>query len=111
MICDRIVVAKTNEKLYKTIIKPSILHGREMVALTKRQEAELKILTRVEDAVIFVGVTRMDIIINQYIRGTEQNRKTRRHCKRDEIDQIWVYVEKGCVLCRKKAAKNGATRQ
>ena len=50
-------------------VRPAMLHGLETVALTKRQEAEMaesKILR------FSLGVTRMDKIRNEYIRGTAQ---------------------------------------
>ena len=69
MICDRRVPARVKEKVYKVAVKPAMLYGLETVALTKRQEmevAELKMLR------FSLGVTRMDKIRNEYIRGTAQ---------------------------------------
>ena len=46
-----------------------MLFGLEMVALTKRQETELKMLR------LSLGVARMDRITNYHIRGTVQVRQ------------------------------------
>ena len=56
-------------KVYRVAVRPAMLYGLETVALTKRQEmevAELKMLR------FSLGVTRMDKIRNEYIRGTAQ---------------------------------------
>ena len=66
VICDRRVPVRVKGKV---AVGPAMLYGLEMVALTKRQEmevAELKMLR------FSLGVTRMDKIRNEYIRGTAQ---------------------------------------
>ena len=69
VICDRRVPVRVRGKVYKVAVRPAMLYGLETVALTKRQEmevAELKMLR------FSLGVTRMDKIRNEYIRGTAQ---------------------------------------
>ena len=49
VMCDGRVSAKMKGRLYKMIVRPAMLHGMEVVAVTKRQEgrmeaAEMKIL-------------------------------------------------------------------
>ena len=46
-----------------------MLYGLETVALTKRQEAEMEVAELLRFS---LGVTRMDKIRNEYIRGTAQ---------------------------------------
>ena len=48
-----------------------MLYGLETVALTKRQEAEMEV-AELKMLPFSLGVTRMDNIINEYIRGTAQ---------------------------------------
>ena len=43
VICDRRVLAEMKGKLYKTVLRPAMLHGLETVALTRRQEMELEV--------------------------------------------------------------------
>ena len=66
VIGDRRVPARVKGKVYKVAVRPAMLYGLEKVALTKRQEAELKMLR------FSLGVTRMDNIRNEYMRGTAQ---------------------------------------
>ena len=61
------------EKVYKTVVTPAMLCGLETIALRKKQDAEM------EDAEVKIlrfslGVTRLDRIRNDYIRGTEHVR-------------------------------------
>ena len=48
-----------------------MLYGLETVALTKRQEAEMEV-AELKMLRFSLGVTRMDKIGNEYIRGTAQ---------------------------------------
>ena len=66
---DRRVPAKVKGKVYKTVVRPSMLYGLEMTALTKKQEAELEV-TELKMLRFSLGVTRMDKIKNEYIQGT-----------------------------------------
>ena len=49
----------------------TMVYGLETVALTKRQEAEMEV-AEVKMLRFSLGVTRMDKIRNEYIRGTAQ---------------------------------------
>ena len=55
----------------KVTVRPAMLYGLETVALTKRQEAEMEV-AELKMLPFSLGVTRMDNIINGYIRGTAQ---------------------------------------
>lgn len=56
------------EMAYKMVVTPAIMYGLEAIVLTKRDErAECY---RAEDVKISSGVTRMDEIKNEHIRGT-----------------------------------------
>ena len=52
-------------------MRPALLYGLETVALTKRQEAELEV-AELKMLRFSLGVTRMDRIRNENIRGTAQ---------------------------------------
>ena len=69
VICDRRVPARVKGKMYKVAVRPAMLYGLETVALTKRQEAELEV-AELKMLRFSLGVTRLDMIRNQYIRGT-----------------------------------------
>ena len=69
VICDRRVPARVKGKVYKVAVRPAM----ETVALTKRQEAEMEV-AELKMFRFSLGVTRMDKIRNEYIRGTAQVR-------------------------------------
>uniref|UniRef100_A0A8C4NFF6 ribonuclease H n=1 Tax=Eptatretus burgeri TaxID=7764 RepID=A0A8C4NFF6_EPTBU len=71
VICDRRGAARVKGKVYKTVVRPAMLYGLEAVARTKRQEAELEV-AELKMLRFSLGVTRMDRIRNEYIRGTAQ---------------------------------------
>ena len=71
VICDRRVPARVKGKMYKVAVRPAMLYGLETVALTKRQEAEMEV-AELKMLRFSLGVTRMDKIRNEYIRGTAQ---------------------------------------
>ena len=68
VICDSERVKGT---VYKVAVRPAMLYGFETVALTKRQEAEMEV-AELKMLRFSLGVTRMDKIRNEYIRGTAQ---------------------------------------
>ena len=70
VMCDRRVPTRVNGKVYKRAVRPAMLYGLEVVAPMKRQEAELEVA--LEMLRFSSGVTRMDRIRNEYIRGTAQ---------------------------------------
>ena len=71
VICDRRVPARMKGKVYKVAVRPAMLYGLETVALKKRQEAEMEV-AELNMLRFTLGVTRMDKIRNEYIRGTAQ---------------------------------------
>ena len=71
VICDRRVSARVKGKVYRVAVRPAMLYGLETVALTKRQEAEMEV-AELKMLLFSLGVTRMDKIRNEYIRGTAQ---------------------------------------
>ena len=71
VICDKRVPARVKVKLYMVALQPAVLYGLETVVLTKRQEAEMEV-AELKMLRFSLGVTRMDKITNEYIRGTAQ---------------------------------------
>ena len=71
VMCDRRVSARVKGKVYRVAVRPAMLYGLETAALTKRQEAEIE-GTELKMLRSSLGVTRMDKIRNEHIRGTAQ---------------------------------------
>ncbi|KAK2891434.1 hypothetical protein Q8A73_017099 [Channa argus] len=69
VLCDKRVSARMKGKVFKTVVRPAMLFGLETVALKKRQEAELEV-AELKMLRFSLGVTRMDRIRNEDMRGT-----------------------------------------
>ena len=69
VLCDRKLSAKVKGKMYKSVVRPTILYVMEIAAVMKRQMGKMEVaeLKMVRWA---LGVTRKDKIRNEYMRGT-----------------------------------------
>ena len=68
-------------KIYKMVVRPAMLYGSEAVALRKRQETELEV-AEIKMLRFSLGMTRMDRIRYEYIRGTAHVR-----CFEDKVSE------------------------
>ncbi|KAK3511538.1 hypothetical protein QTP70_009333 [Hemibagrus guttatus] len=66
VLCDRKISVRIKGKVYRTV---AMLYGLETVSLRKRQESELEV-AELKMLRFSLGVTRLDRIRNEYIRGT-----------------------------------------
>ncbi|KAK3511498.1 hypothetical protein QTP70_009001 [Hemibagrus guttatus] len=69
VLCDRKISARIKGKVYRTVVRAAMLYGLETVSLRKRQESELEV-AELKMLRFSLGVTRLDRIRNEYIRGT-----------------------------------------
>ncbi|XP_061649478.1 band 4.1-like protein 5 isoform X3 [Phyllopteryx taeniolatus] len=69
VLCDRSVSARMKVKIYKTVVRPAMMYGLETVALKRQQETELEV-AEMKMLRFALGVTRLDQIRNELIRGT-----------------------------------------
>ena len=71
VLCDRKLSAKVKGKMYKSVVRPTMLYGMETVAVTERQMGKMEVaeLKMVRWA---LGVTRKDKIRKEYMRGTAE---------------------------------------
>ncbi|KAK3516208.1 hypothetical protein QTP70_006358 [Hemibagrus guttatus] len=69
VLCDRKISARIKGKVYRTVVRPAMLYGLETVSRRKRQESELEV-AELKMLRFSLGVTRLDRIRNEYIRGT-----------------------------------------
>ncbi|KAK3567601.1 hypothetical protein QTP86_020294, partial [Hemibagrus guttatus] len=63
------ISARIKGKVYRTVVRAAMLYGLETVSLRKRQESELEV-AELKMLRFSLGVTRLDRIRNEYIRGT-----------------------------------------
>ena len=108
VLCDKKLSAKVKGKIYKSVVRPTILYGMETVAMMEKMEvAELKMVRWA------LGVTRKDKIRNEYVRGTAKiaklgdklwNTRLRwyRHVKRREEDYVGKRMMEMTLPGRKK---------
>ncbi|KAK3522185.1 hypothetical protein QTP70_027006, partial [Hemibagrus guttatus] len=66
---DSKLQARIKGKVYRTVVRAAMLYGLETVSLRKRQESELEV-AELKMLRFSLGVTRLDRIRNEYIRGT-----------------------------------------
>ncbi|KAK3573216.1 hypothetical protein QTP86_015137, partial [Hemibagrus guttatus] len=69
VLCDQKISARIKGKVYRTVVRPAMLYGLETVSLRKRLESELEV-AELKMLRFSLGVTRLDRIRNEYIRGT-----------------------------------------
>ena len=69
VLCDRMMPVKLKGKVYKTVVRPALVYGAETWATTRGQEARLEV-NEMRMLRCMCGVTRMDNIRNEHIRGT-----------------------------------------
>ena len=69
VLCIRKLSAKVKGKMYKSVVRPTMLYGMETMAVTERQMEKMEVaeLKMVRWA---LGVRRKDKIRNEYVRGT-----------------------------------------
>ena len=115
VLCDRKLSAKVKGKMYKSVVRPTMLYGMETVAVTEKQIGKMEVaeLKMVRWA---LGVTRKDKIRNEYMRGAAKiaklgdklrNAKLRRygHVKKREEDYLGKRMMEMAVPGRRKRGR------
>ncbi|XP_022199583.2 uncharacterized protein LOC111056513 [Nilaparvata lugens] len=69
VICDKRVNCKMKGKVYRSVVRPSTLFGTNTWLVSKRQEKKMEVAER-RMLRWMCGVTRIDRIRNEEIRGT-----------------------------------------
>ncbi|KAK3519649.1 hypothetical protein QTP86_002806, partial [Hemibagrus guttatus] len=69
VLCDRKISARIKGKVYRTVVRPAVWYGLETMSMSKRPESELEV-AELKMLRFSLGVTRLDRIRNEYIRGT-----------------------------------------
>ncbi|KAK3569817.1 hypothetical protein QTP86_005850 [Hemibagrus guttatus] len=108
VLCDRKISARIKGKVYRTVVRPAMLYDLETVSLRKRQESELEV-AELKMLRFALGVTRLDRIRNEYIRGTahvghlgDKVREARLrwfgHVQRRETELREIIVRQGAII-------------
>lgn len=69
VLCDKRISVRAKGKMYKTVVRPAMMYGAETWPLKKMQERRLDV-AEMRMLRFMCGVTRMDKIRNERIRGT-----------------------------------------
>ena len=69
VICDRRFPARVKGKVYSSVLRPAMVYGLKMVAVTKKQVEEMEV-AEMKMLRFAMGVTRKHKIRNEYIRST-----------------------------------------
>ena len=69
VICNKRLPARVKEKVYSSVVRPAMVYGLEMVAVTKKQVEEMEV-AEMKMLRFAMGVTRKDKIRNEHIRST-----------------------------------------
>ena len=101
VLCDRKLSAKVKGKMYKSVVRPTMLYGMETVAVTERQMGKMEVaeLKMVRWA---LGVTRKDKIRSEYVRGA-----AKWQCK---ATLVWTHKKERRRLRGKKDNGDGGAR-
>ena len=116
VLCDRKLSAKVKGKIYKIVVRPTMLYGMETVAVTERQMGKMEV-AEFKMVRWALGVTRKDKIRNEYVRGTAKiaklgdklrNARLRwyGHVKRRENDYGEKRMMEMAVLGRRKRGRS-----
>jgi len=74
VICDNRMAPRIKGRIYQVAVRPAMIYGMETLSMTKRQEMELE-TAEMSMLRFSLGVTRMDRITNERIRGTAHTSK------------------------------------
>ena len=66
---DRKLSARVKGKMYKSVVRPTMLYDMETVAVTERQVGKMEV-AELKMVRWTLGVTRKNRIRNEYVRGT-----------------------------------------
>ena len=115
VLCNKKLSAKVKGKMYKSVVRPTILYGMETVAVTERQMGKMEVaeLKMVRWA---LGVTRKNKIRNEYVRRTAKIAKLGEklwnarlrwygHVKRREEDYVGKRMMEMTVPGRRKTER------
>ena len=109
-LCDRTMSVDIKGKVYRAVVRPTLVYGTETWALEKPQEKMEVAEMRMLDGWMY-GVTKLNKIRNERISGKRDNgsRGNRKERTGKEVGVVWACVEKRGAVRRKEG--NGKLKQ
>ena len=99
VICDKRLPARVKEKVYSSVVRPAMVYGLEMVAVTKKQVEEMEV-TEMKMLRFAMGAMRKDKIRNEHIRSTVKVERLEDEGGQAKV--VWTCHEERPRVCRKK---------
>ena len=109
VLCDRKLSAKVKSKMYKSVVKPTMLYRMETVTVTERQMGKMKV-SELKMERWALGVTRKNKIRNEYVRGTAKNCKAGRQTLECKATLVWTSKKERRRLRGEKDDGDGGSR-
>ena len=97
VLCDRRMNMKIKGKVYRTVVRPALMYGAETWVLKKAQEKKLEV-AEMRMLRWMCGVTKLDKIRNERIRGTTKVGGNHKESTRKKVEVVWACGEKRGTL-------------
>ena len=99
-----------NGKVYRSVVRSALMYGADTWALKKAQENKLEVAD-MRMLRWMCGVTKLDKIRNERIRGTTKVGEITKKVQENEVEVAWACDEKRGTLRRKEGDRNESTRE
>ena len=98
VLCDRRMNVKINGNVYRTVVRPALMYGAETWALKKAQKKKLEV-AEMRMLRWMCGVTKLDKITNERIRGTTKVGKITKKVQERRLKRYGHVMRRGahCV--------------
>ena len=84
VICDRRLLVRVKEKVYRSVARPTMVYKLETVAVTKKQVEEMEV-AKMKMLRFAMGVMRKDKIRNEHIRSTVKIKRLEMKMREDRL--------------------------
>ena len=89
VLCDRKLSARVKGKMYKSVVRPTMLYGMETVAVTERQVGKME-SCRIENGEMGTGSDNKRQDKKQIRERNCENRKARRQTSKCKTTLVWT---------------------
>ena len=106
VLCDRKLSARVKGKMYKSVVRPAMLYGMEMVAVTERQVGKME----VENGEMGTGSDKKGQDKKRMRERDCENRKARRQTSECKATLVWLREKERRRLRGKNDDGDGCAR-